>query len=212
MTQKERIIEQATRMFVAQGIKSVRMDDIAQQTGVSKRTLYELFGDKEGLLFLSISNYFEQNRGHWSQLGGGTYNVLERMFVVLDDVLEHSETTSRMMENLRKFYPEVYEKLLRECYAQNRLEVRRMFEQGIAEGFFIGGIHIDLAIAMFFYTASAITSRRDIMLPEGIAEREAFMQIVSTFFRGIATAKGLEIIDRLREEHRPTDRNNKHDR
>ena len=212
MTQKERIIEQATRMFVAQGIKSVRMDDIAQQTGVSKRTLYELFGDKEGLLFLSMSNYFEQNRCHWSQLGGGTYNVLERMFVVLDDVLEHSETTSRMMENLRKFYPEVYEKLLRESYAQNRLEFRRMFEQGITEGFFIGGIHIDLAIAMFFYTASAITSRRDIMLPEGIAEREAFMQIVSTFFRGIATVKGLEIIDRLREEHRPTDRNNKHDR
>ena len=70
MTQKERSIEQATRMFVAQGIKSVRMDDIAQQTGVSKRTLYELFGDKEGLLFLSMSNYFEQNRCHWSQLGG----------------------------------------------------------------------------------------------------------------------------------------------
>ena len=47
MDQKERIIEQAMQMFVSQGIKSVRMDDIAQQLGVSKRTLYELFGDKE---------------------------------------------------------------------------------------------------------------------------------------------------------------------
>ena len=51
MDQKERIIEQAMHMFVSQGIKSVRMDDIAQQLGVSKRTLYELFGDKEGLLY-----------------------------------------------------------------------------------------------------------------------------------------------------------------
>lgn len=212
MTQKERIIEQAMQMFVAQGIKSVRMDDIAQQLGVSKRTLYELFGDKEELLLLSMSHYFEQNRKHWSKLGGGASdNILERMFVVLDDVLEHSETTSRIMENLRKFYPAVYGKLLRECYAQNRQEIRAMFEQGIAEGFFIGGIHIDLAIAMFFYTASAITSRRDIILPEGISERDAFMQIVSTFFRGIATAKGLEIIDRLRERHRPTYENDKHD-
>ena len=50
MDQKERIIEQAMQMFVAQGIRSVRMDDIAQQLGVSKRALYELFGDKEGLL------------------------------------------------------------------------------------------------------------------------------------------------------------------
>lgn len=48
--QKERIIDQAMHMFVSQGIKSVRMDDIAQQLGVSKRTLYEMFGDKEGLL------------------------------------------------------------------------------------------------------------------------------------------------------------------
>lgn len=52
MDQKERIIEQAMHMFVSQGIKSVRMDDIAQQLGVSKRTLYELFGDKEGLLLV----------------------------------------------------------------------------------------------------------------------------------------------------------------
>ena len=51
MDQKERIIEQAMHMFVSQGIKSVRMDDIAQMMGISKRTLYELFGDKETLLF-----------------------------------------------------------------------------------------------------------------------------------------------------------------
>lgn len=42
------------QMFATQGIKSVRMDDIAQHLGVSKRTLYELFGDKEGLLYLAM--------------------------------------------------------------------------------------------------------------------------------------------------------------
>lgn len=53
--QKGRIIDQAMQMFVSQGIKSVRMDDIAQQLGVSKRTLYEMFGDKEGLLYLAMN-------------------------------------------------------------------------------------------------------------------------------------------------------------
>lgn len=60
MDQKERIIEQAMQMFVTQGIKSVRMDDIAQQLGVSKRTLYELFGDKEGLLYLAMEAVFSR--------------------------------------------------------------------------------------------------------------------------------------------------------
>ena len=50
MTPKERIVEQTMEMFVTQGIKSVRMDDIARQLSISKRTLYEMFGDKEELL------------------------------------------------------------------------------------------------------------------------------------------------------------------
>lgn len=58
--QKGRIIDQAMQMFVSQGIKSVRMDDIAQQLGVSKRTLYEMFGDKEGLLYLAMERYSER--------------------------------------------------------------------------------------------------------------------------------------------------------
>lgn len=50
MISKERTIEQSMRMFVAQGIRQVRMDDIAHQMGMSKRTLYELFSDKAELL------------------------------------------------------------------------------------------------------------------------------------------------------------------
>lgn len=48
---KEKIVAQAMQIFLKQGIKAVRMDDIAQMMGISKRTLYELFGDKETLLF-----------------------------------------------------------------------------------------------------------------------------------------------------------------
>ena len=60
MTQRERIIEQAAKMFAEQGIKSIRMDDIARALAVSKRTLYEMFEDKEELLYLSIR--FMQSR------------------------------------------------------------------------------------------------------------------------------------------------------
>ncbi len=197
MIQKDRIVEQTMHMFVAQGIKSVRMDDIAQQLGVSKRTLYELFGDKEGLLYLAMTCYFEQHRKQWEVVGERADNVLERLFLVLGNVMEHSETTCRMLDNLRKFYPAVYQRLMRESYEQNNLELRGMLEQGIAEGFFIDNINIDLAILVFYYTATAITSRRELLLPAGISERSAFIQIVGTFFRGIATVRGGEIIDKF---------------
>lgn len=203
MTQKERIIEQAMRMFVTQGIKSVRMDDIAQQLGVSKRTLYELFGDKEGLLYLAMTCYFEQNRARWNALCADARNVLESMFRVLGSVMDHAETTGRLMDNLRKFYPAVHDKLTREGTEKNRQEFRTMLRQGIAEGLFNDRFNIDLSINVLYYTASALVTRRGLVLPEGISDREAFVEIVSNFFRGISTAKGMQLVDDYLRRYEP---------
>jgi len=72
-----------------------------------------------------------------------------------------------------------------------------MLREGIDGGLFIDNFHIDLAISVLYYSASAIT-HHGLTSPEGISERKAFMQIVSTFFRGIATAEGLQLVDRYR--------------
>ena len=209
MDQKERIIEQAMQMFVAQGIRSVRMDDIAQQLGVSKRALYELFGDKEGLLYLAMERFFECKRIERAAACAGARNVLEAMFRVLGCVADESETIQRLLGNLRKFYPAVHARLMREGTAQSRLDLLRMLETGIADGLFTGSFNLDLAIAVLYYTASAITKRKDIPLPEGMTEREAFVQIISNFFRGISTAKGLELIDDYLKRYEPAKTGNK---
>lgn len=193
--QKERIIDQAMHMFVSQGIKSVQMDDIAQQLGVSKRTLYEMFGDKEGLLYLAMERYSERNRQRWNELTADAHDVLEAMFMVLGEVMDNAEVSRRMMDNLKKFYPAVHDKLMREGMVKNRTSLRSMLEQGIEAGLFVNNFNIDLSISVLYYTASAIVTRRELMLPDGMSEREAFVQIISNFFRGISTAKGLQLID-----------------
>ena len=195
MDQKERIIEQAKQMFVTQGIKSVRMDDIAQQLGVSKRTLYELFGDKEGLLYLAMDRYFEKTRLERSASGADARNVLEAMFMVLGGVMDNAEVIKRLLNNLRKFYPAVHDKMTREGAAKSRRDLKEMLELGLADGLIVETFNLELAISLLYYTASAITVRKDLMLPEGMPEREAFVQIISNFFRGISTAKGLQLID-----------------
>ncbi|WP_288170362.1 TetR/AcrR family transcriptional regulator [uncultured Alistipes sp.] len=190
MTPKDCIVERTMRMFVSHGIRAVRMDDVAQQLGVSKRSLYELFGDKEGLLYQAMVRYFDDSRRRWAELSAGAGNVLEQLFMVLGDVMDRSEETGRLMDSLKRLYPAVHDKLMREGSVRNREELRAMLRQGIADGLFIGSIDIDLAISVLYYTASALVSRRDLLLPEGISERKAFVQIVSTFFRGISTAEG----------------------
>lgn len=206
MTQKERIVAQAMRMFVSQGIKSVRMDDIAQQLGVSKRTLYELFGDKESLLYLSMEYFFECKRLERLEACAGAQNVLEAMFMVLGRIMDDSEEIHRLLGNLRKFYPSVYDRLLREGSVKGRCDLGKMLEQGIADGLFEATINMDLAIAVLYYTASAITERKDLLLPEGMSEREAFVQIVSNFFRGISTSEGVRLVDDYRRRLDPSGR------
>ena len=215
MTPKDCIVERTMRMFVSHGIRAVRMDDVAQQLGVSKRSLYELFGDKEGLLYLAMDRYFEKkrieraavvryfddSRRRWAELSAGAGNVLEQLFMVLGDVMDRSEETGRLMDSLKRLYPAVHDKLMREGSVRNREELRAMLRQGIADGLFIGSIDIDLAISVLYYTASALVSRRDLLLPEGISERKAFVQIVSTFFRGISTAEGLRLVDAYRARY-----------
>jgi len=204
MTQEERIVDRAMQMFVAQGIKSVRMDDIARTLGVSKRTLYELFGDKEHLLYLAMVRYFEAKRAGWQRLSAGAHDVLAQLFMVLCDVMDSSEESARMMDNLRKFYPAVHDRLMREGTENNRRELRSMLERGIAAGLFTSGFHIDLAISVLYYTASALLKRGgELLLPEGLSEREAFVQIIGNFFRGISTAEGLALIDDYQRRYEP---------
>ena len=199
MTPKDCIVERTMRMFVSHGIRAVCMDDVAQQLGVSKRSLYELFGDKEGLLYQAMVRYCPPRR--WAELSAGAGNVLEQLFMVLGDVMDRSEETGRLMDSLKRLYPAVHDKLMREGSVRNREELRAMLRQGIADGLFIGSIDIDLAISVLYYTASALVSRRDLLLPEGISERKAFVQIVSTFFRGISTAEGLRLVDAYRARY-----------
>ena len=134
-----------------------------------------------------MERYFQRDRQRWTELTANARNVLEAMFMVLAQVMDKAEVSSRMMDNLKKFYPAVHDKLTREGMEKNRRSLRGMLDQGIVDGLFVDNINIDLAISVLYYTASALVARKELMLPAGMTEREAFVQIISNFFRGIST-------------------------
>ena len=56
---RDQIIEKTTELFVHNGVKSMRMDDIASELGISKRTIYEQFSDRESLIEACARHFFE---------------------------------------------------------------------------------------------------------------------------------------------------------
>ena len=196
MTQRERIVEQAAKMFAEQGIKSIRMDDIARSLGVSKRTLYEMFEDKEELLYLSIR--FMQSRRMAKMEAKLKENTesLAYLFESLEMMMGNSELHRRISHNLRKFYPSTFERVRRESEENCGKVLYSLFEHYIDCGLIVSTVDVRLSVTILYYTTTTlITSADNMSLPEGVTLEDAMAYTIINFFRGIATIKGVKQID-----------------
>lgn len=105
---KERIIATATEAFTTKGIKSITMDDIAAALGISKRTLYEVFVDKESLLKDCILTVQAERDRYLQEVYEQSHNVLEVILAVFQKSIEmFHKTNKRFFEDIKK-YPKVY--------------------------------------------------------------------------------------------------------
>ncbi len=208
MSQKEYIIEQATEMFRQLGIKAVRMDDIAQHLGVSKRTLYELFEDKMNLLRLCMYNYYEERQERLNQRLNERANVIEKILTAFDLFLVNGDTEHRMQTNLRRFYPALYEEISTTMQRRNIDRLKGAIEKGIAEGLLDPTIDVDLSVAMLGWSLSGVVDTRRASLPNNITPEYALRYVVINFLRGISTVKGIKVIDTfLSQFKRPQTKN-----
>ena len=201
MTQKENIIHHASKMFVEQGIKAVRMDDIAQELSISKRTLYEMFGDKEELLFQSIVYIMDQHQKILTEKTKSCKNMMEVMLVSVQELCgggHNSEFERRLTTNLLKFYPNVMEKVQRHHAEMGYRGLKYALDTCNAEGLLDPNIDVEIMSRLFLSTLSIYANTtHNIILPDGISRDEALKIITINFLRGISSIKGLQVIDQM---------------
>ncbi len=196
MAQKERIIEQAAAMFFEQGIKSVRMDDIASNVGVSKRTLYEMFESKDELLYLAIRHMQRNKIEHIQSSVQSNRNSLAYLFESLEMMLNNKEAHRRISHNLRKFYPATFERVRKEAEEENGRLLFSMIKHYIDCGLILPTVDIRLSVTILYYTATTlVVSAGNMSLPEGVSLEDALNYTIVNFFRGIATIEGVHQID-----------------
>lgn len=196
MAQKEKIVEQAAAMFTEQGIKSVRMDDIAKAVGVSKRTLYEMFEDKDELLYLAI--HFMQHRKfqEMEQKVASNRDSLAHLFESMELMLDNKDVHRRISNNLRKFYPVLFERLRKEAEEENGKLLYSTILHYIDCGLIMPTVDVRLSVTILYYTATTlVVSANNMSLPKGVSLDDALCYTIVNFFRGIATLKGVKQID-----------------
>jgi AcrR family transcriptional regulator len=202
MSQKERILREAAEMFLDEGVKSVRMDDISMRLGVSKRTLYEMFSDKSDLLEQSLGVYFERKRSEMEARTASAANVIEEIFLILG-AMKNDERRGALISNLKKFYPDIHRRIEEEAHRFSDREFNRLLDRGMQQGLLMPDLNKELAMVTLTYTMMALFDQKHrLMKHDGISLQTAFEYVVVNFFRGLATHKGIELIDELVKNHR----------
>lgn len=190
--QKEDILAWVLQRFREEGIRSVTMDEIAAHAGISKRTLYEQFGDKEQLLIECLKYHWAQEQRTLLEYAeSGTHNVLELILFSFNQKLATCRNTyhgfTRDMMRYRRVmeYVRVYnQNSSREFIAALKLGV----EQGLMRG--------DIRFELF---EEFLTAQMRLLYEEGVwrkyTPQEVFRMILLVWLRGISTAEGGRMID-----------------
>ena len=189
------IIGKALSMFLTNGIDSVRMDDIASELSISKRTLYEMFSSKEDLLIECIHL-------HQEIINGKIREDLANNDDVLSSILCFLEVTIKEFDSIRKLLmSSCSEKIKADAEAhvnEIREQTYRSLALGMEQGMFRSDIDIDILLQEFQFMGKLVADQGDV-------DRERFERLVNSthmvLLRGIATAKGLEQIDEYLLKH-----------
>lgn len=170
------------------------MSDIANELGVSKRTLYEVFRDKEELLENCINFHMAKADREVERLATTSENVIDTfMRIYAIHLQEVRDVNKSVIHDLRKYHPNIYRKI--ECRQQEDVSMfNPLFKKGIAEGLIREDVNYE--ILLYLLKAQFRVLMDDESIPVNKYSTGEFIQtIILNFVRGIATPLGMEKIN-----------------
>lgn len=194
LEQKQDIIISAYNQFKQFGFKSVTMDDIARHTGVSKKTLYTLFEDKDELVLESVKYMLDTNQCETEDAFKNSKNAIEQIISILV-IMEKMVRGMNLVcyVDLQRHYSEAYkylqkhkESYLFQCISDN-------LRQGIAEGLYRDDIDIEI-ISRFRMESALIVFQNNVFPQEKYDIVKVNTQIFANYMYGVATLKGHKLI------------------
>lgn len=194
---RDKIIEVSMNMFKRNGIKSVTMDEIASAMGISKRTLYELFDNKEELLVDIFMKKHKNDEQFYKRIEDSNGNVIDLTLKWYRHMLvEHKHICTQFFSDIKK-YPKVLE-TIESINKQDREKALNFYHRGVDEGVFRDDINYEI-IDMI------ATNQFNVLLHSELFVKYDFelisITLFITFLRGISTKKGQEILEQFIKEY-----------
>jgi TetR/AcrR family transcriptional regulator, cholesterol catabolism regulator len=200
MEAKERILEKTHELFNRYGIRSVSMDDIAAQLGMSKKTLYLYYSDKDELVNAVFSKILEINKSECISCQAKGENPIHEIFLSFDMVEEMLDTMNpSVLFDMQKYHPSVFKKFL--DYKNNFLYkmIKANLKEGVKEELYREDIDIEILTRFRLYTV--MLSFDSEVFPANKSNLVYIeQQLLEHFLYGIATVKGQKLIHKYKTQ------------
>ncbi len=197
---KLRIQEKANELFRRYGIKSITMDEIATQLGVSKKTLYLYFSDKEELVEAVVRNTIKQAQQICNENRDNSKDAVHELFAAMDLMqLIFSEMNPAMMYDLEKFHPASYRLFLEHKNKYLYDVIRDNLRRGIEQDLYRPEIDIDL-VAKIRLECMMASFNQDVFPPSRYNLSKVHTALIEHFAFGVASLKGHRLISKYQQE------------
>ena len=173
------------------------MDFIASDLGVSKRTIYELFKDKDELVIQVIENEIIKNNRILLDIVAKTDNAIEALFLIIER--EHNRMTSfnpGFIEDIKKYLSKIHE-----CFYENKQKIKEfsvsyaILEKGRREDIFRKELDNDVVASFMHELVNFLHNSQRFRLMN-LQKEDVLKNILLPYFRGICTRKGQDLIDK----------------
>jgi TetR/AcrR family transcriptional regulator, cholesterol catabolism regulator len=194
---KDRIVEEAAKLFKAFGIKSVTMDQLAGQLGISKRTIYEVFSDKDELLTSVLGLIADRQRAMVARVLEGSESAIHAIFKLLESSRDHYQDMSPAFQSdLKKYHFQVLmSKTVNNEMPDYRVHIK-LIERGIQERLFRNDINPDI-VNRTLYSLGRSVMDFELYPLEEFSRKEIIKNVFINYLRGVSTEEGLELINKL---------------
>lgn len=192
---KDKITEAATALFLKIGVRSVTMDDIATDLGISKKTIYAHFDTKTDLIKECIYHFVGQLTQQVESLCSAGLNPIEEMYEIKKTVISKLENNQFSPQfQLQKYYPEIGKKLQKSQFDNIYRCTVNNLEKGIAQGLYREEINVDFISRIYFTGIAGV--REKWIFPKTIYSPSALSDAYLEYhLRSIVTEKGLRVLN-----------------
>ena len=192
----ENILEKVAELYNKYGIKSITMDDVAKELGMSKKTLYRYVENKNDLVSKVLDYTLYHKNCSFKEISEKNLNAIEELLEVgiyiIKSIKDYNPSTQY---DLKKYYPELYTNL-------NQIRKERMYnailkniQKGKKEGLFRMDMN-DEIIAQIQVSRFLNMTSSDFFNPDDIFKPQYILELFIYHIRGIANQKGLQVFDK----------------